>query len=117
VQLVLVEVDSLYVGIAGQPEYRTQAVRQGNVLYLTFHADAPTALVSDYIINDMYEEILEDEDAERIRTFVAIGYSDSPAEVLNALLPRTLRHTPQPKLANAQIKLTFDEKGKLVCVA
>jgi len=117
VQLVLVEVDNLYVGIAGQPEYRTQAVRQGNVLYLTFHADAPTRLVADYIINDQYEEILEDEDAARIRTFVAIGCSDAPAQVLDALLPQSLRYTKQSKLANAQIKLTFDDEGKLVSVA
>jgi len=116
-QLVLVKVDSLYVGIAGQPEYRTQAVRHDNVLYLTFHANAPTRLVADYIINDQYEEILEDEDAERIRTFVAIGCSDLPAEVLNALLPQSLRYTPQPKLANAVIRLTFDEQGKLMLVA
>jgi len=73
-------------------------------------------LVSDYVIDDVYEEILEDEDAERIRTFIAIGCSDLPAEVLNALLPQSLRYTPQPKLANAVIRLTFDDQGKLVSV-
>jgi len=115
-QLVLVEADSLYVGIVGQREYHTQAVRHDNVLYLTCHAHAPTKLVSDYVIDDVYEEILEDEDAERIRTFIAIGCSDLPMEVLDALLPKSLRYTPQPKLANAVIRLTFDDQGKLVSV-
>jgi len=33
------------------------------------------------------------------------------------LLPYALRYTPQFKLANAVIRLTFDEQGKLVSVA
>jgi len=89
------------------------AIRHDGVLYLTTQADAPTELVSDYIFNDDYEESAEDDDAERIRTFIAIACEDSPAKVLEALLPYSLRYAGQSKLANAKVQLTFDSEGKL----
>ncbi|VFR21381.1 hypothetical protein AMP9_3967 [plant metagenome] len=55
----------------------------------------------------------EDEDARIIQTFIAVGCSDAPDRVLEALLPSFLRHTAQPKLANAAICLTFDAEGRL----
>jgi len=114
VELVLV--DSLYVGMEGLPEYAVNAIRHKGVLYLTTQANAPTELVSNYIFDDNYEESLEDEDAEHIRTFIAIACEDSPAKVLAALLPHSLRYARQSKLAHAKVQLTFDEEGKLVSV-
>lgn len=111
VELELVE--SLLVGIEGEPEYVVQAVRKGNTLYLTPSGAGCTELVSDYIFDDRYEEDREDEDATIIQTFIAVGCSDAPDRVLEALLPSFLRHTGQPKLANATICLTFDAEGKL----
>jgi len=114
VELVLV--DSLYVEMDGLLEYATNAIRHQGIIYLTMQADAPTQLVSDYIFNDDYDESAEDADAERIRTFIAIACEGSPAKVVEALLPDSLRYAAQSKLANAQIKLTFDAEGKLISV-
>lgn len=109
-------VAALHVGVEGESEHPVSAVRKGNTLYLTPDAGSPTELVSDYIFDDRYEEGREDQDGAAILTFIAVGCSDSPARVLNALLPDVLRRTAQRKLANATISLTFDAEGKLSTV-
>ncbi len=114
VELELVE--SLQVGLAGEPTHAVQAVRKGVTLYLTPQAGGCTELVSDYIFDERYDEDREDEDAQAIITFIAVGCSDSPDRVLAALLPGFLRDTAQSKLANAVISLTFDAEGKLQAV-
>lgn len=106
-------VDSLHVGIEGEPEYAVNAVRKRNTLHLTPNGGGCTELVSDYVFDDRYDEDREDEDARIIQTFIAVGCSDAPERVLEALLPSFLRHTAQPKLANAAICLTFDAEGTL----
>jgi len=102
-------VDSLHVVVKGQPEYAIDAVRQDDVLYLTAQAGAPTMLVSDYVFGDDYEESAEDEDADRIRAFITIAGTNSPARVLDALLPPALRYMTEPKL-------TFNDEGRLASV-
>ncbi|WP_338807020.1 ATP-binding protein [Pseudomonas chlororaphis] len=114
VELTLVK--TLEVGLDGKPGYAVVAVRDGSTLYLTPSAYAPTNLVSDYIFDDRYSEDREDEDAQALRTFVAVGCSISPAHVVEALLPPSLRLTAQPKLARATVCLTFDDDGKLAAV-
>lgn len=109
-------VATLHVGVEGEPEHAVAAVRKGNTLYLTPSAGSPTELVSDYIFDDRYDEDREDQDGAAISTFIAVGCSDSPARVLDALLPDVLRRTAQRKLANATISLTFDGDGKLSAV-
>lgn len=112
-EVALELVESLFVRIEGDPEYMVQAVRKGNTLYLTSSGGGCTDLVSDYVFDDRYEEEREDDDARIIQTFIAVGCSDAPDRVLEALLPSFLRHTAQPKLANATICLAFDAEGKL----
>lgn len=115
-ELGLELVESLHVGLDGEREYAVNAVRQNSVLYLTPNARARTELVSDYIFDDRYDEDSEDEDARAINTFIAVGCSDVPSRVVEALLPDFLRYTAQPKLANATVSLTFDGQGKLSAV-
>lgn len=90
----------------------------GYKLFVTAKACSVTRLVSDYIVDDRYDENREDEDedAETIRTFIAIGSSSSPAPVVETLLPHALRYGKQPKLADASVTLTFDAEGKLASV-
>lgn len=114
VELELVE--SLHVGLAGEPEHEVNAVRKDHTLYLTPAAGGPTELVCDYIFDDRYDEDRENEDARTIATFIAVGCSSSPDRVVDALLPSVLRHTAQPKLAGASVRLVFDETGKLQAV-
>lgn len=111
VELVLVE--TLHVLLEGGPEHAVQAVRKDHTLYLTREAGGRTEFVSDYIFDDRYDENREDEDAQIIVTFIAVGCSDAPDRVLAALLPSFLRLQAQPKLANASICLSFDADGKL----
>ncbi|MFJ5483776.1 ATP-binding protein [Pectobacterium actinidiae] len=115
VELELVE--TLHVGLEGEPEYAVQALRKGGTLYLTADAGDVTRLVSDYIFDDRYAEDREDEDASSIATFIAVGCSSSPDRVVDALLPDVLRHAAHPKLAGAVIHLAFDEAGKLQSVS
>ncbi|HCM5829497.1 ATP-binding protein [Klebsiella pneumoniae] len=114
VELELVE--TLHVRLEGEPEYAVQAFRKGSMLYLTPQASGVTALVSDYIFEDRYDEDREDGDDDNIATFIAIGCSSSPEHVVQALLPRALRYLEQPKLAGASVCLTFDASGKLQSV-
>ncbi|MCG8277417.1 ATP-binding protein [Stenotrophomonas sp. NLF4-10] len=114
VELELVEF--LHVGVEGQPEHAVQAVRKGETLYLTPDGGGCTELVSNYIFDDRYNEDREDEDARIVQTFIAVGCSDAPNRVLDALLPSFLRHTAQPKLAGATVCLSFDDEGKLASV-
>ncbi|VFR23710.1 hypothetical protein ANDA3_1195 [plant metagenome] len=114
VELQLVE--TLHVSLEGGAEYAVQAIREGCTLYLAADADGVTRLVSDYIFDDRYDEDREDEDARAIATFIAVGRSSSPDRVVDALLPRVLRHTAQPKLAGASVRLVFDDTGKLQAV-
>lgn len=106
-------VSALEIGVDGQPGYPVDAVRDGNTLYLAATSNAPIELVSDYIFDDRYSEEQEDKDARTIRTFVAVGCSVSPARVVEARLPSSLRFTAQPKLVRATVRLTFDDDGKL----
>ncbi|WP_066267471.1 ATP-binding protein [Hydrogenophaga palleronii] len=108
--------DSLYVSIDGEPEVAVGAIRKGVTLFLTADAGNVTSLVSDYIFDDRYDEDREDEDGRTIDTFIAVGCSQSPAGVVQALLPNTLRYSTQPKLAGAVVQLTFDAEGKLAAV-
>lgn len=113
----LVLVDTLSVSFEGvAAEYQVKALIKNDVLFLTAAADSVTRLISSYVYDDIYREDLEDEDAEAIRTFIAIGYSHDPCGVINALLPDSLRYTPQPKLAGAKVQLMFDSSGKLQTV-
>jgi hypothetical protein len=115
-QLALV--DTLQLSLEGDADnYAVDAVRQQDTLYLTPDAGSPTHLVSDYIFDDFYNEDREDEDERYLATFIAVGYSDNPGQVVNALLPHALRYDAQPKLAGATVRLVFDEKGKLASVA
>lgn len=112
-------VDTLRVGLEGHPgavEYAVEAVRKEHTLYLTPSAGARTGLVSDYVFDDRYDEDREDEDARRIENFIAVGCSPSADRVVQALLPYTLRHGVQPKLAGATVQLVFDDTGKLQAV-
>ncbi|HCF5435857.1 ATP-binding protein [Pseudomonas putida] len=110
----LVLVDTLIISVESTSgEYPVDAVRKGNILYLTSKAGSVTKLVSDYIFDDRYSEDREDEDAQTIATFVAVGCSQDPGSVLKALLPDTLRYGTQPKLAGAVVQLTFNGDGKL----
>lgn len=112
VSLVLVE--GLCVSLEGEPgEYPVVAVRRADTLYLTTEAYSVTRLVSDYIFNDRYEEASEEEDGRTISTFIAVGCSQDPVHVIGALLPDTLRYTPQSRLAGATVRLVFDGEGKL----
>ncbi len=114
VELVLAE--TLHVGLEGQPEYAVNAVRKSDTLYLTPTAGGGTELVCDYLFDDRYDEDREDEDAMAIMTFIAVGCSQSPAQVLKALLPDFLYNVAQPKLVNASIHLVFDSEGRLNAV-
>ncbi|MGP3790495.1 hypothetical protein [Pseudomonas sp. B392_1p] len=114
----LVLVDTLDVGMQGERgRYSVNALRQNDTLYLTRHAGIVTALVSDYIFDDRYDENREDEDAQTLATFIAVGCSQVPGEVVKALLPHTLRYGTQPKLAGAVVQLVFDVDGKLTEVS
>lgn len=83
------------------------------MIFMTAKAFDVTRLISDYIFDDRYDDNSEEEDADTIRTFVAVGQSQNPARVVDALLPDHLRYAPQPKLANATVRLVFDGEGKL----
>ncbi|MDH0425358.1 ATP-binding protein [Stutzerimonas stutzeri] len=110
----LVLVDTLIISLDNTPgEYPVDAVRKDDTLYLTPKAGSVTKLVSDYIFDDRYNEDREDEDEQTIATFVAVGCSQNPASVVQALLPHTLRSDTQPKLAGAVVRLVFDNDGKL----
>ncbi|MDA8520435.1 ATP-binding protein [Acidovorax sp. NCPPB 4044] len=102
--------------LGGTTAYDVPALRKGSKLFLTAQACNVTRLISDYIIDDRYDENREDEDAEAIRTFIAIGSSSSPAPVVETLLPHALRYGKQPKLAHASVTLAFDAEGKLASV-
>lgn len=107
-------VETLFVSVEGEPgEYPVKAVRKGEMLYLTPAADSVTPLISDYVYDDIYNEDRENEDAETLRTFIAVGCSHDPRGVVSALLPASLRYTPQPKLAGVKVHLVFDNQGKL----
>ncbi|EKB4873193.1 TPA: sensor histidine kinase [Citrobacter farmeri] len=108
--------DGLNVCIEGEPDVAVGAIRKGVTLFLTADAGGATALVSDYIFDDRYDEDREDEDGRTIDTFIAVGCSQSPAGVVQALLPVTLRYAMQPRLAGAVVHLTFDAEGRLAAV-
>lgn len=113
--LELVLVEALNVSLKGEPgQYPVKALRQDDTLYLTPSVDCVTPLVSDYIFDDRYDEDAEVEDDETLSTFIAVGCSQVPSEVVKALLPRALRFASQPKLANAEVQLVFDSEGKLL---
>ncbi|MDG9757872.1 ATP-binding protein [Pseudomonas chengduensis] len=110
----LVLVDTLIVSLEGEPgEYPVDTLRKDDTLYLTPKSGSVTELVSDYIFDDRYDEGREDEDAQTLSTFVAVGCSQDPAHVVRALLPDTLRHRSLPKLAGAVVQLIFDDNGRL----
>ncbi|EWH28530.1 ATP-binding protein [Pseudomonas aeruginosa] len=111
----LVLVDTLNASLEGEPgEYAVEALRKDDCLYLTPTPGNVTELVSDYIFDDRYDEGREDEDAQTLATFIAVGCSQDPAQVVRALLPYALSHGSQPKLAGAVVQLSFDCNGKLL---
>ena len=113
----LVLTDSIRVGLVGdQATYPVAAVRKDDVIYLTPKASDVTRLVSDYEFDERYDDNAEEADAATIRTFVAVGQSEDAAGVIDTLLSERLRYTPQPKLANATVRLVFDGEGKLQSV-
>lgn len=115
--IALILVDTLSVSLEGDAaEYQVKALIKNDTLFLTAAADSVTRLISDYVYDDIYYEDRENEDAEAIRTFIAVGYSQDPCGVINALLPNSLRYTAQPKLAGAKVQLLFDGSGKLQTV-
>ncbi|WP_369326331.1 ATP-binding protein [Alcaligenes nematophilus] len=97
-------------------EYAVSAIRRHGRLYVTPHAGDVTRLLSDYIFDDRYDQGREDADAQTIATFIAVGCSVSPARAIEELLPKSWRYTPQPKLAGATVRLSFDTEGKLASV-
>ena len=108
-------VASLHVRLEDEAEaLAVEAVREGRYLYLTGQASPATviALVSDYIGCSQNRSDIE----AAIRNFIAIGRSQSPEQVIEALLPRSLRDEPQPKLAGATVRLSFDDDGRLQAV-
>lgn len=110
----LILVDTLIISLENTSgEYPVDAVRKDDTLYLTSKAGSVAKLVSDYIFDDRYNEDREDEDAQTIATFVAVGCSQDPGSVVKALLPHALRYGTQPKLAGAIVQLIFDSSGKL----
>jgi len=113
-ELVLVE--TLEISLEGECDaYPVVAVRKGDTLYLTPAADADdaTRLICDYVFDDCYREERKDEDAQILRTFIAVGCSADAGQVVSALLPDALRYTAQPRLAGATVQLVFDNDGKL----
>ncbi|WP_191831844.1 ATP-binding protein [Pseudomonas fluorescens] len=110
----LILVDTLIVSLEGESgEYPVDALRKDDTLYLTPKSGSVTELVSDYIFDDRYDEGREDEDAQTLATFIAVGCSQNPAHVVKALLPDALCHRSLPKLAGAVVQLIFDDNGKL----
>lgn len=110
----LVLTDSIHLSLIDDPtEYPVSAVRKDGVVHLTANARNVTRLISDYVFDDRYEERSKNEEEDAIATFVAIGLSHDPALTIEALLPEHLRYVPQPKLANATVRLVFDAEGKL----
>ncbi|KLN58409.1 ATP-binding protein [Variovorax paradoxus] len=115
--LRLTLVDTLAVSFGNDAhEHAVAAIRSQGTLYVTRHADDVTRLISDYVFDDRYDEGREDEDAQAIATFIAVGCSDSPARVIGELLPSSWRYTKQPKLVGATVCLRFDDEGKLASV-
>jgi hypothetical protein len=115
VELTLV--DTLNLGLRGESTvYPVKAVRQGSVIYLTPQASRATRLISDYSVDERYDEDRESEDAQYLATFIAVGCSEDPGEVVRALLPDALRYEAQSKLAASTVRLIFDETGKLTSV-
>lgn len=111
-------VDALFVSQEGEPgEYAVDALRKDNILYLTPNAGSVTALVSDYLFDDRYVEGREDEDAQTLAAFIAVGCSQDPAHIVKVLLPHALRYSSQAKLAGAVVRLSFDSDGKLQAVS
>lgn len=116
-EVALELVDSLQVGLLGDIKvYDVSALRKNGTLYVTTGACSVTRLVSNYIVDERYDEDLEDDDEETIRTFIAVGSSSSPHHVVEALLPDALRYEAQAKLAGASVTLAFDAEGKLASV-
>lgn len=110
-------VATLGASLASDPrEYPVAAIRRRGTLYVTPQAHDVTRLISDYVFDDRYDEGREDEDAQAIATFIAVGCSDSPARAIEELLPSSWRYTGQPKLAGATVCLHFDSEGKLASV-
>ena len=110
--LVLTEI--IHISLIGDPvEYPVSAVRKDAVVHLTSDASKVTRLISDYVFGERYDEHAKAEDEETIATFMAIGLSQDPVRAVEALLPEHLRYVPQPKLANATVRLVFDGEGKL----
>lgn len=110
----LVLVDTLEVSLEREAGgYSVSALRHDDTLYLTSNAGAVTELVSDYVFDDRYDEGREDEDAQTLATFIAVGCSQLPGEVVKALLPYALRHGAHSKLSGAVVQLIFDSDGKL----
>lgn len=116
-EVALELVNSLQVGLLeGSKLYDVPALRKDGTLYVTTEAGNVTRLVSDYTVDDRYDEELEDDDEETIRTFIAVGSSSSPHHVVEALLPDALRYDAQAKLADASVTLAFDAEGRLASV-
>jgi hypothetical protein len=110
-------VGTLAASLGGESrEYAVTAIRRHGTLYVAPHAHDVTRLISDYVFDDRYDEEREDEDAQTIATFIAVGCSDSPARAIEELLPTSWRYTKQPKLAGATVCLSFDGEGKLASV-
>lgn len=110
----LVLTDSIHLSLADDPtDYPVSAVRRDGIVHLTADASNVTRLISDYVFDDRYEERSKNEDEDAIAIFMAIGLSQDPARAVDALLSDQLRYTPQPKLANATVRLVFDGEGKL----
>lgn len=97
-------------------EFPVSAVRLDDTIYLTAAACDVTWLVSDYVFDDRYDEAARYDDEETIRTFIKVGRSKTAASVIEALLPHDLRHSAEPKLANATVRLIFDGDGRLQSV-
>ncbi|MCC4589655.1 ATP-binding protein [Xanthomonas campestris pv. cannae] len=116
-EVALELVNSLRIGLLeGGKLFDVSALRKDGTLYVTREAGSVTRLVSDYTVDDRYDEDLEEDDEEAIRTFIAVGSSSSPHHVVEALLPDALRFKAQAKLAGASVRLAFDAEGKLASV-
>ncbi|MBL5862116.1 ATP-binding protein [Serratia fonticola] len=109
----LMLVDTLNIGLHNESKaYPVSAVRKVDTIYLTDKAHAATRFVSDYNIDDVYQEALHDSDEQTISIFIAVGKSSKPEQVVQALLG-ALCDRPQPKLGGVKVQLVFDAEGRL----
>ncbi|RTB44092.1 ATP-binding protein [Pseudomonas aeruginosa] len=106
--------ETLHVCIVGSGEaFAANAICAGETLYLTPQVSNATRFVSSYVFDDRYDASRRNVDEQAIAEFIAVGGSDTPAGLIGALLPDSVRYAQQPKLAGTTIRLVFNGEGFL----